>query len=62
MSRIIKIYMCYCPGESHLVFSTLYSVHLKMFMLSEHVGEGRTSQCDLPESLQVWGPDDTLLG
>ena len=31
-------------------------------MLSEPVGEGRTSQCGLAESLQVWGPDDALLG
>ena len=28
MSRITKIYVCYC----HLVFSILYSVHLKMFL------------------------------
>lgn len=31
-------------------------------MLSEPVGEGRTSQYGLSESLQVWGPDDALLG
>ena len=31
-------------------------------MLSEPVGEGRTSQYGLSESLQAWGPDDALLG
>ena len=56
-----------CQALSWLPTSSVPSLRLPMAaprntMLSEHVGEGRTSQCDLPESLQVWGPDDTLLG